>query len=167
MRTFAQNPEATRQTTPAKSTTPFGAGSGRSREAGTTLHFQHAVGNQPGRRLQQANGGQLDADLVTTPSPRSGHDFGRISVCPEVPPEPRAKLLGDVRPSPGRPPDAVTAAFTGPCPGRDFAGVPVFAGEAARVRQLGVSGKPAFGSLAELDELLIDGDGAGTPAPAR
>ncbi len=51
MRTFAQKPKATQQTTSAKSTIPGRAHFGQSREVNSILHLQRTIGNQAVQRV--------------------------------------------------------------------------------------------------------------------
>jgi len=80
MRTFAQKPKATQQTTSAKSTLPGRAHFGQSREVNSILHLQRTIGNQAVQRMLQTNAEGLEVGLASTVSPRFAHDFSRIPV---------------------------------------------------------------------------------------
>ena len=89
MRTFAQKPKATQQTTSAKSSIPGRAHFGQSREVNSILHLQRTIGNQAVQRLLEANTGDVEGDSTTTKIARFGHDFSRIPVYAKVPVENR------------------------------------------------------------------------------
>jgi len=72
MRTFAQKPKATPQTTSATSTIPSRAHVGQRRDVNSILHLQRAIGNQAVRRLLEAN-----ARNVTEDSPPEIARFAR------------------------------------------------------------------------------------------
>jgi len=80
MRTFAQKPKATQQTTSAKPTISGRAHFGHSREANSILHLQRSVGNQAVQRLLEANTDDVKGVSATTEIARFGHDFSRIPV---------------------------------------------------------------------------------------
>jgi hypothetical protein len=85
MRTFAQKPKATQQTTPSKSTIPGRAyfGQSRERELDSILHLQRTIGNQAVRRLLEANSENIKGqDSSITAIARFGHDFSRIPIHP-------------------------------------------------------------------------------------
>src|SRR5918999_1312641 len=82
MRTFAQKPKATQQTTSAKSTIPGRAHFGQSHEVNPILHLQRTIGNQAVQRMLQTNAEELKAGLTGTASLRFGHDFSRIPIHP-------------------------------------------------------------------------------------
>ena len=84
MRTFAQKPKATQQTTPAKSAILSRAQFGRSRDPNSILNLQRTIGNQAVQRLLQVNAEELNAGSATTASPRFMHDFSRIPIYPSV-----------------------------------------------------------------------------------
>ncbi len=60
MRTFAQRPEATQHTTPAKSTIASRGHFGQSREVDSILSLQRTIGNQAAQRLLQAKPDKLE-----------------------------------------------------------------------------------------------------------
>lgn len=83
MRTLAQKPKATQQTTSAKSTLPGRAHFGQSPEVSSILHLQRTIGNQAiQQRLFEANREDVKGDSTTTETARFGHDFSRIPVHP-------------------------------------------------------------------------------------
>lgn len=82
MRTFAQKPKATQQTTPAKATKPDSTYSGQSREAGSILYLQRTIGNHALQQLLQSDVEGLAAGSNSTGSTRFGHDFSRVPVFP-------------------------------------------------------------------------------------
>jgi hypothetical protein len=100
MRTFAQKPKATQQTTSAKSTIPGRAHFGQSREVNSILHLQRTIGNQAVQRLLEVNTGDVKGDSTTTEIARFGHDFSRVRVHGSAPAlaQPKLKLNrpGDV-----------------------------------------------------------------------
>ncbi len=79
MRTFAQKPKATQQTTPTKSTIPARAYFGQSREVSSILHPQRTIGNQAVQRLLRP-ATEIEDDSLTSASSRFTHDFSRIPV---------------------------------------------------------------------------------------
>ena len=81
MRTFAQKPKATLQTTSTKPTTPSRAHFGQSSDVSAILHLQRTIVNQRVQRLQ-VNATERDSVLTGTSSPCSGYDFGRIPIGP-------------------------------------------------------------------------------------
>ena len=82
MRTFAQKPKATQQTTSAKPTIPGRAHFGQSREVNSILHLQRTIGNQAVQRMLQTDAQEPEAGLTGPASPRFGHDFSRIPIHP-------------------------------------------------------------------------------------
>ena len=82
MRTFAEKPKATQQTTSAKTTIPARARFGQSPEVDSILHLQRTIGNQPVQRMLQTHAVEPKAGLTVTASPRFGHDFSRIPIHP-------------------------------------------------------------------------------------
>ncbi len=82
MRTFAQKPKTTQQTTSSKSTTPGRAHLGQSRDVSSILHLQRTIGNQAVQRLLQSNAEESNAVLTGTALPHFGHDFSRIPIHP-------------------------------------------------------------------------------------
>src|SRR5438132_13533122 len=80
MRTFAQKPKTTQQTTPAKSTPTSQAHFGQSREVNSIIHLQRTIGNQAVQRMLQTDAEEPEAELTGTASPRFGHDFSRVPV---------------------------------------------------------------------------------------
>ena len=82
MRTFAQKPKATQQTTSAKSTISGRAHFGQSREVNSILHVQRTIGNQAVQRMLQTNTEELKAGLTDTALPHFGHDLSRIPMHP-------------------------------------------------------------------------------------
>ena len=82
MRTFAQKPKATQQTTSAKSTIPGRAHFGQSHEVNSILHLQRTIGNQAVQRLLQTNAEELEVGLIAAASSRFGHDFSHIPIHP-------------------------------------------------------------------------------------
>ena len=85
MRTFAQKPKATQQTTPSTSTIPGRAyfGQSRERELDSILHLQRTIGNQAVRRLLEPNSEHIKGqDSSITAIARFEHDFSRIPIHP-------------------------------------------------------------------------------------
>jgi hypothetical protein len=80
MRTFAQKPKATQQTTSAKSTIPSQAHLGQSREVRSILHLQRPIGNQAVQQLLQAKTEDFKASPASGTSTGLTWDFSRISV---------------------------------------------------------------------------------------
>jgi len=80
MRTFAQKPIATQQTTPSKSTPPGRGQFGQIPEVGSILHLQRTIGNQAVQRMLQTDDQELETGLTATASPRIGHDFSQIPI---------------------------------------------------------------------------------------
>jgi hypothetical protein len=102
MRTFAQKPKATQQTTSAKSTLLARTHLGQSREVNSLLHLQRTIGNQAVQRLLQTRAGELEATSSSLASSRFAHDFSRIPVhssqvrahaAPKEPPSLRSRDL--------------------------------------------------------------------------
>lgn len=89
MRTFAEKPKATQQTTSAKFTVPGRGHFGQSREVDSILYLQRTIGNQAVQRLLEKNMGDVKEDSTTTETARFGHDFSRIP----VPPRAEAKAI--------------------------------------------------------------------------
>lgn len=79
MRTFAEKPKATQQTTSAKSAIPGRAHFGHSHEANSILHLQRTTGYLAVQRLLEASTRNVKGDSVTEIA-RFGHDFSRIPV---------------------------------------------------------------------------------------
>ena len=79
MRTIAEKPQATQQTT-AKSAIPGRSHVGQSRSVNPILHLQRAIGNQAAQRLSEANTGDIQGDSTYTGLYRFGHDFSRIPI---------------------------------------------------------------------------------------
>ena len=90
MRTFAQKPKATQQSTSAKSTIPDRAHFGQNHEVNSILHLQRSIGNQAVERLLQAQPEGLEVSSGTTA--RFAHDFSQISVHAKSPASVQAKL---------------------------------------------------------------------------
>lgn len=82
MRTFAQKPKATQQTTSAKSTISGRAHFGQSREVNSILHMQRTIGNQAVQRILQTNAEEPKAGLTDTALPHFGRDLSRIPMHP-------------------------------------------------------------------------------------
>jgi hypothetical protein len=80
MRTFAQKPKATQQTTSSKSAKPSRAFLSQSRDVQSILHLQRTIGNQAVLRLLQTATEKLDASSESSASTRSTHDFSHIRV---------------------------------------------------------------------------------------
>jgi len=80
MRTFAQKPKATQQTTSAKSTMPGEVHFGQSRDVTWILHLQRTIGNQAVQQLLQAKPNGLEAVSDTSAAGHFGHDFSWIPV---------------------------------------------------------------------------------------
>src|SRR5215212_2491669 len=81
MRTFAQKPTATQQTTSAKSATSARAHFRQNREVNSTLHLQRTIGNQAVQQMLRTHEG-LQTGLMNTALPHFGHDFSRIPIHP-------------------------------------------------------------------------------------
>ena len=62
MRTFAQKPKTTQQTTPAKPTITGQAHSGEGREVDPILRLQRAIGNQAVQRMLQTDAQEPEAN---------------------------------------------------------------------------------------------------------
>lgn len=77
MHTFAQKPEAARQTTPARSTIP---GWGHADEERRRLHLHRIIENQGMRRTREADAEDGGGDSTAAGIPGLGHDFGRIRI---------------------------------------------------------------------------------------
>jgi hypothetical protein len=84
MRTFAEKPKATQQTTSAKSTKSERAYLKHSHEVNSLLYLQRTIGNQAAQRLLNANTKDGEGDSTTTGTARFGHDFSRIPVHPRA-----------------------------------------------------------------------------------
>lgn len=80
MRTFAQKPKGNPQTSPIKPTMLGPAYSGESGDVRSIAHLQHTISNQGVQRLLQSTANERDSVSTGPISPRSGHNFGRISV---------------------------------------------------------------------------------------
>jgi Domain of unknown function (DUF4157) len=78
-----QKPKATQQTTSAKSTIPYGAHFGQSREVNSIHCLQHTIGSKAVQCLLQAKAEELDANSVNTASSRLAHDFSQIPTYPK------------------------------------------------------------------------------------
>ena len=92
MRTFAEKPKATQQTTSAKSTTPGRAHFGQSRKVNSILHLQRTLGNQAMQRMLQTKAEDLEAGWPAPEVTRVAHDFSQIPVHPKSPASVQAKL---------------------------------------------------------------------------
>src|SRR5467141_1959312 len=79
MRTFAQGPKTTQQTS-VKSTTLGRAHFGQSRVVTSILHLQRMIGNQAVQRMLQTDAKELEAELAGTATRRVGHDFSGIPI---------------------------------------------------------------------------------------
>lgn len=82
MRTFAQKPKVTQQTTPPKTTTPPRPHLGHSHEVNSILHLQRTIGNQAVQRLLHSSSEERNTKLTGVTSPHFGHDFSRIPIHP-------------------------------------------------------------------------------------
>lgn len=80
MRTFAQKPKATQQTTSSKSMKPSRAFSGQSHGVDSILHLQRTIGNQAVLRLLQTAKENVDASSANSASTGFAHDFSQIPV---------------------------------------------------------------------------------------
>jgi hypothetical protein len=80
MRTFAQKPKATQQTTSAKPAIPSRVHCGQSREVSSILNLQRTIGNQAVQQLLQAKTEDFKASPVSGTSPSLTYDFSRIPV---------------------------------------------------------------------------------------
>src|ERR1051326_1686373 len=80
MRTFAEKPKTTQQTTPAKTTIPGRAQVGQSPDMRPILNLQRTIGNQAVQRMFQNHAEEPDARSTAAASPRFAHDFSRIPV---------------------------------------------------------------------------------------
>ena len=92
MRTFAQKPKVTQQTTSAKTTIPGRAYFGQRREVKSIFHSQRTIGNQVVQRMLQTNAGELEVGSASTASPRFAHDFSQIPLHPKSPANVMEKL---------------------------------------------------------------------------
>ncbi|RMD63745.1 DUF4157 domain-containing protein, partial [Candidatus Parcubacteria bacterium] len=123
MRTFAQKPKATQQTTSAKSTTLGRAHFGQHPEVNSILHFQRTIGNQGVQWLLCTND-QKVVSTGATLSPGHAHDFSQIPIYSSVPASMQMKPTGHTADdktvpssvhgalrSPGQPLDASTRDF--------------------------------------------------------
>ena len=79
MRTFAQGPKTTQQTS-VKSTTLGRAHFGQSRVVTSILHLQRTIGNQAVQRMLQTDAKELEAELAGTATRRVGNDFSGIPI---------------------------------------------------------------------------------------
>jgi hypothetical protein len=95
MRTMAQKPKATQQTTSAKSAIPGRAHSGHGSALHSILHLQRTIGNQAVQRLLEAHAAAVEVNSTTTDIARSGHDFSRIPISAEVPMKAQTTLTAD------------------------------------------------------------------------
>ena len=91
MRTFAQKPKATQQTS-AKPMISGRAHFGQSREVNSILHLQRTIGNQALQRLLQANPDDLEARSITNEVARFSYDFSQTPVHPRSLASAQAKL---------------------------------------------------------------------------
>jgi len=80
MRTFAQKPKATQQTTSDKSTKPSRAFWGQSRDVSSILHLQRTIGNQAVLKLLKPAKESLDRSSTFNTSTGFAPDFTRIAV---------------------------------------------------------------------------------------
>jgi len=80
MRTFAEKPKTTQQTTPAKTTIPGRAHVGQSPDVRSILNLQRTIGNQAVQRMFQTHAEEPDARSTAVASPRFAHDFSQIPV---------------------------------------------------------------------------------------
>jgi hypothetical protein len=79
MRTVAEKPKATQQTTSAKSAMPGRGHFGHSREVNSILHLQRTIGNQAVQRLRQAKPDGLVHHSINEVT-RFAHDTSQIPV---------------------------------------------------------------------------------------
>ncbi len=91
MRTFAQKPKATPQSTPTRSTKPVPAHFGQNRAVKSILQLQRTIGNQAVQRLLQPTEEIKDVSL-TSASYRFTHDFSRMPAHASVPSSIQPKL---------------------------------------------------------------------------
>jgi len=82
MRTFAQKPKASQQTTSATSTTPGRAQVGQSRKGNSLLPLQPTVEHQTGPGMLQTHAAERKGGWAGLASPRFAHDFSRIPIHP-------------------------------------------------------------------------------------
>ena len=80
MRTLAQKPKATQQTTSANFPKPSRVFFGHSHDIHSILHLQRTIGNQANQRLIQTETENVNASSVSTTSTRFAHDFSQIPV---------------------------------------------------------------------------------------
>ncbi len=80
MRTFAQKPKSTLQTTSAKPAKPGRAYFGQRREVNSIHHLPRTIGNQALQPPSEANTRDIKRDSTTTGIASLGHDFGRMLV---------------------------------------------------------------------------------------
>ncbi|MFC5741199.1 DUF4157 domain-containing protein [Dyella tabacisoli] len=80
MRTFAQKPNATKQTTSTKSTIPTRYHSGQSSAVRSIFHLPRTIGNEADQRMLQADAQEHEAGLIGPALPWFGHDFSRIPI---------------------------------------------------------------------------------------
>jgi hypothetical protein len=120
MRTFAEEPKATQQTTSTKSTMSGRAHFGQSRKLNSMLQLQRTIGNQAVLRLRQTNSEEPKTETKHVESNGLGHTA--------VPP-----IVHQVLRSPGRPLDAATRTFMEHRLGHDFSMVRVHSGSAAEI----------------------------------
>ena len=80
MRTFAEKPKTTQQTTSPKTTVPARSQSGQSREVNSIPYLQGRAGNQAVQWLLQNNAEERNTNLTGKTSPHFRHDFSRISI---------------------------------------------------------------------------------------
>jgi Domain of unknown function (DUF4157) len=92
MRTFAQKPKASQQTTRAGSTPAERGHSGRSTGVRLLAHLQRTIGNQAVLRLLRTDAEELKAESTGTASAHAGHDFSRTPIYPPAPAAIQTKL---------------------------------------------------------------------------
>jgi hypothetical protein len=95
MHTFAQKPQATRQTTPARLAIPVRGHSWQRREVGSILHLQRTAEGRAVQRLSRLGTEEAEADSAGPASPRFGHDFSRIPIHPPAAGTLQAKLAAN------------------------------------------------------------------------
>ena len=82
MRTFAQKPKATQQTTSAKTAKSAQARFGLTREVDSILQLRRTTGNPAVQRMLETRAEEPGVGLAAAASPRFGHDFRQVPIHP-------------------------------------------------------------------------------------
>ena len=87
MHTFTRKPRTASQTTSVQSTILSRARSRQTHEAHSILHLQPAIGHQAGQRRLEGDKGDVQGDASAPDALRFGHDFSRVPIYANTPPE--------------------------------------------------------------------------------